>query len=195
VGLLTASQLAAIASGARVRQVWTLLVPQDISHSAFDEVVIHDDAGPEKCVIDAGKRRVTGYNVSFSEPGELRTGDYAFEVSNAGGLFYTANSGGYFASGQYAKPQECRIRHQIYIDTKGQARSALTSWEEVAGVAYEGRILDIRYSDSGGPHGALPGTAVIETENADVAGVLQYKWAEDDGDDVSTGITMNGAAP
>lgn len=205
MGLLTSDQLAAIQGGARVRQVWTLLVPTSSDRTAFTETVIHDDDwSGDKCVIDAGKRRVSGYNVSLMEPGEMRTGDYSFEVANINGQFYQAGAGTLFVNGAYlAKPQECRVRHQLYVDVghngephpDAPSLTVWSRWDEIEAVRYEGRIVDVRYSDTGGATGAKPGTAVIETENADVSTVLLYRWQETDGEDVDTGIDFYGETP
>jgi len=191
MGLLTAGQLAAIEGGARVRQVWKIITPDqaDKDSATWTTYTIHDDAGSEKCVTDAGKRKVTGYNISMAVPGELRVGDYSITVSNPDGLFYVDQYPGYFwgtdgiSSSYYADPQECLLRHEVYVMVDG-------AWSEITAVRYIGRIVDITYDDGGNHDGAQPGTATISSENNLVTELLRYEWTEDDGDDTDTTINL-----
>jgi hypothetical protein len=196
VGLLTAAQLSAIQSGAKVRQVWKIYVPYDSTHATYEEWTIHDDAGQYQCVVDAGSRSVSGFNVSMSVPGELTVGDCTFTVDNTGSQtfenrkFYPGGELTSFFVGNslsgtpyLADPQECLLQHQIFVKVSG-------AWSELTGVSYKGRIVDIIFDEGGNHDGAQPGTATITAENNIAAEILRYEWKEDDADDDVTLTTI-----
>jgi hypothetical protein len=188
VGLLTAAQLSAIQSGARVRQVWKIHAPKSSDHNTYLTQTIHDDYGSLQTVVDAGKRVVSGYNVSMSEPGELKVGDYTITVDNSSRRFYPGIYDGFFdpsavAPVYYPEPQECLLEHLVYVMVSG-------AWSELTGVSYKGRIVDIIFDEGGNHDAAQPGTATITAENNIAAEILRYEWKEDDADDDVTLTTI-----
>jgi hypothetical protein len=185
MALLTAAQIAAIASGAPVRQVWKIYVPWSAISTFWDTITIHDDDGAETCVTDPGRRKVTAYNVSMAKPGTLAAGTYSITCANDDGMFYKATSGNHFYSttGTYqADPQECHLEHTLYVWSAG-------AWSEL--LQYRGRITGAEYRDIAGvdgPHGA---TVDINTEQLGVSELLRESWDYEDGDSIDTGVNVD----
>ena len=183
MGLLGTYQMNGILAGNRIRQRWRILHPTDSTHAVYNWATIHDDDDSQyRCVIDPGKRKVSGYNISMAVPGELRVGDYSITVDNSSGFFYpgTTDSHWSFTHDIYpdylADPQECLLQHNVYVWLDGAFR-------EIYPAAYTGRVVDVIYNDGGTHDGAQPGTATITTENNIVSEILRREWVEDDGDD------------
>lgn len=178
--LLTASQIAAHEAGAPVRQVWKIYVPASSGSTSYGVVTIHDDAGAEKLVTDAGSRMIEAYNQSMKEPGRLSSGLYRIQVANDGGAFY--EGGASFKNGSYeASPYECHLGHEVYILVDG-------SWSQMTGVTYRGHITEMTYDDT---RKAATLTAVALA----VHQVLEYVWSAEDGEAIDTGFNISTTLP
>jgi|GEM_PF-6323353 len=184
MGLLTTDQQEAIATGAPIRQKFTMILPSPSGTNVFHD----DDAaqGGPKTVLSAGKRKHSAYNVSMAKPGNIALTNYDFVVDNSDGKFYDGDysAGGYFAygaSGYY--PFQCWVKHQVYV-------WANEAWSELVQVSYTGKIVDCEYSDTGNDAGAAGKIATISTQLSGSFDILNLRWAKEHGDDTDTGIDI-----
>jgi hypothetical protein len=190
VGLLYPYQKSGILAGNRIRQRWRIHVPTSSAHSTYYYHNIHDDDNAdEKSVVDAGKRIVTGYNVSMSAPGKLSVGDYTITVENSSGRFYPGTADSFWSfthvsyPDYYADPLECLLGHSVWVWYDGE-------WRSIYSAEYLGRVTDVIFADGGTHDGAQAGTVTITSENQIVSDLLRYEWVEEDGDDADTGFNI-----
>lgn len=192
MGLLSAAQITAITAGARVRQVFKIYTPRASGSSTFDAVTIHDDdpSNPTRRCLKAGRREVTGYNISLAVPGKLEAGTYAPEFDNSDAYFcpeYATNVF-YNSTGSYqADPQECDLEHKVYVWD-----AATPGWSELTMVAYRGRIEDVQYEQAGASGLAGASAVIVCKSLAALSSVLDYCWTEDDGETIDTGTNITG---
>ena len=182
MSLLTTEQKAAIAAGAAIRQVFKLYGPTTDGGSPTVANLLHDDATSTLRVTNAGRRTVEAYNVSMAEPGRLGIASYTIECQNADGMMspYATSTvwsfdigGGYV---RFADPKECLLKHQVYV-------LVANAWSEITGVAYTGKVAEVRYN-------VAAGTCEVTSETY-VANLLVREWTRDDGYQGDTGLDAN----
>ena len=162
-----------------VQQKFTVYVPAAAGSSSFETNVIHHPSAGIECVVDAGSREISGYNVSFATPGQLSRGLYRFTVDNGDGNFYTPATGGlwYHNTGSYtAHPVECEVEHELQVwSPSSDAWLTLLTWR--------GHIINIEYNDA-------DRTATIECIGI-AAKFLDKTFEADDSDYTDTGETVD----
>ncbi|MCE5190241.1 MAG: hypothetical protein LLG08_00420 [Actinomycetia bacterium] len=184
---LTADQIAALRARRRVRQQWSLYVPESIAHAAYEEVVFHDPETDHalNCVVKSGKRTYVAVNFSPLDTRKLQTARHAFQVSNADGSWYPFSTTSRFThstTAYQAAPQECRVRHRVYV------LGLAGSWLELTCIAYVGRIASAVNGDSVKADGTPIGNIVtIETEAMGAAEVLSLRMTKDHAYDTDVG--------
>jgi hypothetical protein len=191
--VLTASQIAAIKDGARIRQVWSVLVPQSAGSATAEEKIFHDDDSRTlRCVTRAGTRTYVATNFSPIARRQLQAVRHSFEVSNVDSAWYPRSSLGgawltHSSTSYEAVPQECQIRHRIYI---GEIADGVLSWTEVTALAFHGRIVGAHFVDGRTSAGARVGSSlVLEMESVGAWDVLRREWTIDDSFDTDSGST------
>lgn len=176
---LTEAQMAAMGDRPRYRHTWEILTPD--SHQGntpdladFDAQTIHDDDGGPYCVTDRGEIEVEGYNISLNNPGELSTGMYTIVADAGDDLFQYGNTAGYFynvSASRAAYPQECLLRHRVYVWASG-------SWSQIH--QYLGRIQSAEVTSLRSAAGTLKPATVTITARAYAACLLDREWTKDD---------------
>lgn len=196
--LLTSDQIAAIAAGARIRQVWYAHVPHDAAHSYYEDGHrFHDSAlvptSTGQNVIRAGKRTYTAVNASPMDDRKLQRARHAFTVRNDDGKWYSGSIGSWWtsiASPCYqASPSECRIRHRVYVLVAG-------AWSEITALDYMGQVVACDFEDVVSANGVVSGsTATIQTEAMGAWDILSHVYGKDDGEYTTIGLKILAARP
>lgn len=189
--LMTSDQIAAIAAGARIRQVWRVYVPHDSAHSYYNSgQVFHDTemqpTSLRRNVVRAGRRTYTAVNASPLDDRKLQRARHAFTVRNDDGRWYpgTATSwwSDYITPSFQASPQECRIRHRCYVMVSG-------AWAEITALDFTGRVVSCDWEDSVSAGGTNSGsTATIQTEAMGAWETLAMTYTKDHGEHVETDL-------
>ena len=184
--LLSQDSIDAIAAGNRIRQMWSVLVPQSAAHALYNERLFHDDASEDsRCVTRAGSRTYVAVNASPMDDRKLQRARHAFTVRNDDGSWYQGASGGWWqnqATLYYAMPQECRIRHRVYVWHLPSAVMG-EGWGSL-GLDFTGQVNACDHTDARMASGALTGaTATIQTDAMGAWDTLSHVYNKDDGAD------------
>jgi hypothetical protein len=197
--LLTSAQIAAIAAGERVRQVWSVYAPIDAAHSAYDSGnTFHDSVqiptAVRQNVQRAGKRTYTAVNASPMDDRKLQRARHAFVVRNDDGRWYPSSATTCWWRSQStpayaAQPQECRIRHRCYVLVAG-------AWSEITALDYTGQVVACDWSDTVSANGVVSGsTATIQTEAMGAWEVLAKTYTKDDGAETWVDLQFDSTYP
>lgn len=194
-GRLTAAQRTAIQAGNPIQQVWYIHVPIDVAHSGYAAVHIDDGIFPlpsseYRRVVRAGQRSHVVWNPSPHVDVEPKAVRYSFVVDNADGKFYENNADNIYKLGStyQAVPQECYIRHLLYVAIY---TSTGTTWSALTHMTFEGRVFDLIHEDTADAKGNVVGAlTTITCEQNGAWDVLRREWNISDGVDVPM---INGA--
>jgi len=173
MGQLTPEQIDAIEQGAiGCRQVWILYFPD--SETTESSLVLHDGINAIRC-IDAGNRESEAYNQTLMKPGDIRTKNYSFVMSNADGLLTIGKLGSIWDQHKMLDPSECRIEHQVYLRANGVE-------QELSFMRYIGQIVDVKYLSSGKANNNTSAFSIVFTcSNAGIVSIMEKEWNHDDG--------------
>lgn len=186
-GRLSAAQRTAILSGAPFRQKWTMIVP-NAAHTSTTSVVFAtaDNLGADfdsVRIIKAGSRKHEVWNPSPNVKNTPRAARYSFTVDNSDGYFYETSTLNVFKVGSVQSvPQECYVKHQIYVGIAGLVGD--WTWSEITHMAFTGQITDIIYDDgSDQTENPTPINSVITCEQNGAWEVLRRVWRVEDATD------------
>lgn len=180
MGNLTTAQLTAIAAGAPVRQVFTIMAPAASGSSTFGSRVI--DGGAQagdsaRRVTKAGSRKHSVWNPHPVAKATATAARHLFEADNSDGVFFPGHAYSWWNNATYqATPEECHFQHSLFI------KEADGSWSEVTSIRFTGRVIAVAFSDTASPGPVASGSiATITVEQLGAWGSLRRVWTEDDG--------------
>jgi hypothetical protein len=185
-GRLTAAQRTAIQAGNPIRQVWYIHVPIDAAHTGYTAVLIHRGIFPtppasHQRVIRAGQRSHVVWNPTPNVKSIPKAVRYSFTVDNSDGIFFENSADNiYLIPTVYqAVPQECYIRHQLYVAVYS---STGISWSILSGMTFEGVVSDLRHEDTADAQGNIVGAqTTITCEQKGAWDILRRVWTTEDG--------------
>ena len=187
-GRLSAAQRTAIQAGNAVRQEWYIFVPIDSAHSGYTGTILDNGIFPApgsefQRVVKAGQRSHKVWNPTPNVKVTPTAARYSFVCDNSDGRLYENSADNLYQvpSVFQAIPQECYIRHRIYVAIYA---SSGTTWSQLAHMEFQGQIMDIRHEDTGNSKKEIvSATTTITCEQKGAWDTLRRTWKIEDGID------------
>lgn len=177
--LSTAERAALTGGGARIRQTFEIGRPTASGSTTYIYTTVDDGLhaqGGDSRIVRAGRRKHTVWNPHPTDYERPKATRWTFTARNDDGWLYRNGDAWVIPSVYTATPQECLVRHRVYVYAAG-------AWSEIGHMAFVGRIVSIRYEDTSDSLGQTQGAvAHITTEQEGAWGVLRYIWTPEDGD-------------
>ena len=141
MGLLPEAMMVGLATGKyAVDHVYLLSIPEDSAGTGYGSATIHNLSTGNDNVIDHGVMVREGYNRSIATPGNLRFGEYKFQLANHDGLFNPdSDIWIHGTTGYVAEAHECLLTRWTSVRVPGSA------FQLVPGTLYKGKVDRVEY--------------------------------------------------
>ena len=175
MGLLATNTRIKIASGQyTIEQNYLIAVPIDAAGTSYQSKTIHMVSSGIKSVTDHGVMVREGFNQSISNPGNLKFGEYHFQVSNLDGSFNPEADLWIHGTSDYvAAAHECKV-------TRWTSVIVGTAAAMIDGCLYNGKIDRVEYTNKSM---GKPKSAAIFCAPFDLEKLTGITWGKDDYDE------------